>query len=275
MYTQRFGVWLVLTVVACAACGTVEEVDPKSTTTTTPPPIETEWGAFVGTTGDGADVVVAIDDEGGVLVSWSELGCSDDGDEQDRMWNGADPLDAAGSVTADGFTANGQMAYDGLDGDSTGYEVEVVGRPDGEAAWSGTIQLTETSVNGQGEDLYDDYEPAVCESDPVEWSAAADDPTIARTMWAFRETARNDLDRFDELVAAGVAPDARHPIRGTSLSENIDAACVYPLADSYEGLSFDVGDTWSSYPTDGAEDTLDELVERGVPSPACDEDDGG
>ena len=60
--------------------------------------------------------------------------------------------------------ATSSLVNEGLDGDHASHEVAVTAEPRSSSGLAGTIEVSRTYVNGQGEALDEDYEPSVCRS---------------------------------------------------------------------------------------------------------------
>lgn len=251
-------------------CGSV---DPDSRSTdppvTDPPdgPGPSGSGAFVGTTEEGADVVVAVNDRGEVLVSWSSARC---GEGDAEVENRIDPFDAEGTIVDGRIRAAAKIIEPGYDGDETEYYVEVDGEDLGDGGLSGVLRVEERYVNGQGEDLEDGYEPSVCEPVDERWTAElSDDPQLAAGLWAFRQAALDDVDAITAAIAAGLDPGVRHPIRDSTLTQNVSSACVEHFNEGEFGFEVTQAGEEVPFPSPEAERTEAALVELGVPPAGC------
>ena len=262
----------VLALATPVACGSENTSSPSAPDA--PPPADGPWPAhargFTGTDDDGAAVVLAVDETGEVLVTWSEASCQQGNGETVRIVNLIDPFDASGTVVDGHIEAVAALVDQGLDGDRREYEVSVTGEDTGDGRLEGTLRVTQRYVNGQGEMFEDDYEPSVCTPVETSWTAQqSDDPTLGAAMWAFRDAALDDVAAAEAALTAGVDPGVHHPVRDTSLTQNVSAACVDDVTGSEIGWLVARGEQEVPFPGDGAEATEDALVELGVPPTAA------
>lgn len=261
--------WLAVALVAVTAgCGSDE---PTVTDTTLGEPSlgPSGDGAFTGTASSGADVVVSVSEAAGVIVSWSEMTCEGSRERTDTIENLIDPFDAVGIVSAGELRAEGTATNNGLDGDTVAYEVLVTGTDKGGGLLEGSIEVRKVFTNGQGSAMDDDYEPSVCSSGALRWTATQTDDPAAAALAAFRAAANDDVDAVRVLLDGGLPPDVRHPIRGTTLTANIARACVQRAAESELGWERGTGDDRREFPSSAAADTVAALVDLGVPSPTA------
>ncbi|UDY35011.1 hypothetical protein [Dermatobacter hominis] len=254
------------------ACGTDDGGRTAGPSTTGPPAVPA--GIFRGSLRTGEPITVAIDGTGRVLVAWPSLRCRDEPPDE-VVANEVDPADAGGALHGASFEATGAARRELPDGDARTVEAEVVGDATGTDALAGTVQVRRADLNGQAEALGDVGGPARCSSGDQPWTAARVPGGDPSSLFAFRDAAEGDLRSFEAMVAGGGDPAVMHPVRGTSLVENISEPCITRSTGSDLGWRSGADGDAPPFPAEGAEATIRALVARGVPLPACHPANGG
>lgn len=212
-----------------------------------------------------------------MLVAWDRVPCrrppGDPNGESDSIVNSIDPFDAEGSIVSGEIHATSSLVNEGLDGDHASHEVAVTAEPRSSSGLAGTIEVSRTYVNGQGEALDEDYEPSVCRSGSTSWTATLDPTADPGDLFAFRDTARGRTEHLENL-APGAASELRHPVRRTSLIENVDPRCVAEAAESELGWIIRDRRSTRPFPPENASTVVDVLRSEGVPVPLCAEPGG-
>lgn len=225
-------------------------------------------GAYEGEISGGGRIVVAIGDEGDVLVSWSEVECTWDGGSRGAIENLIDPYDPQGTIWGGDFAASSDVSDDGTDGAFEHVVVDVRGSDLGGGRLGGELRVTSRTDPDYGED--EDSNPT-CDSGEVEWSAQASaDDDLDDELWVFRHAVRGDIARVEDLLTTTVDPEVVHPMRGTNLRENVSEDCALRTAYGGEGYTVTMGGEPMVFPPPPVLDRR--LSELGVPPVGVAED---
>jgi hypothetical protein len=225
-------------------------------------------GAYEGELSSGGRIVVAIDEKGQVLVTWSEVDCTWDGGSSSAIKNLIDPYDPQGTIWGGDFAASSDVNDEGTDGAFEDVIIDVRGSDLGGGRMAGTLSVTSRSDPSYGED--EDSNPT-CDSGEVEWSAqASDDDDLDDELWVFRHAARSNIARVENLLTTTVDPKIVHPIRGTNLRENVSEECALRTAYGGEGNTVTMGSEPMVFPPAPVMDLR--LSQLGVPPVGLAED---
>ncbi len=257
-----------------ASCGTTDDGGRTAPSTAAGPPAVSP-GLFSGALATGEPITLAIDGAGRVLVAWPSVRCAGEPPEGVLVLNEVDPADAGGVLRGTSFDATGAALRELPDGDAETVEARVSGDAEGADELAGTLQVRHASLNGQADALGVDATSAECSSGDLQWTAARVPDGHPGSLFAFRDTAAGDLTSFEAMLAAGGDPGVMHPVRGTTLAENISAPCITEATGSDLGWRAGADHDAPGFPGERAEDTIAALTARGVPLPPCHASTGG
>ena len=253
---------------ALVSCGTTDDRDSAVAPTSAAPPAVSA-GLFTGQLASGESITVAIDGSGRVLVAWPSVRCAGEPADGVMARNEVDPADAGGILRGTSFDANGAAFRQLPDGDGETVEARVSGGAEDPDELAGTLQVVLTSVNGQADALGVDATSARCSSGELRWTARRMPGGDAGSLFAFRDTTTGDLTSFEAMLAVGGNPAVAHPVRGTTLVENISEPCITESTGSDLGWLAGADDDAPGFPGERADDTIAALAARGVPVPPC------